>query len=181
MCYTVPMGKKLIAPIGQRFGRWTVLEDLGGCPSKWLCLCDCGKRVAVRADHLRSGRSRSCRCLTAELSKERGANVVKAAIACMQAMNYDGTNISLISRPEQRPNRGNVTGVLGVSPRGNRFRATLYLRGKQVYLGTYDTIEEATEARRLGEEKYFKPVIEEFEREKTKAELTKGAILSPCE
>ena len=160
----MPMGKKLIAPIGQRFGRWTVLEDLNGCPSKWLCLCDCGNRVAVRADHLLSGRSRSCGCLTAELSKKRGASIVKVAIACMQAMNYNGTNISLITRPEQRPNRGNSTGVLGVSPKGDRFRATLYLRGKQVNLGTFDTIEEAAEARKLGEEKYFKPIIEEFER-----------------
>lgn len=83
-------------------------------------------------------------------------------------MNYDGTNISLITRSGQRPNRGNVTGVLGVSPKGNRFRATLYLRGKQVYLGTYDTIKEAAEARKLGEEKYFKPIIEEFERKKRK-------------
>ena len=159
-----PHGKKLIAPIGQRYGRWTVLEDLGGCPSKWLCRCDCGKRVAVRADHLRNGRSRSCGCLTAELSKERGSHIVVAAIARMQAMNYDGTNISLITRPEKRPNRGNNSGVLGVSPKGNRFRATIFLRGKQVYLGTYNTIEEAAEARKLGEEKYFKPVIEEFER-----------------
>ena len=66
----------------------------------------------------------------------------------MQAKNYDGTNISLITRPEKRPNRGNVTGVLGVSPKGNRFRATLYLRGKQVYLGTFDTVEEAAEAQK---------------------------------
>lgn len=88
------------------------------------------------------------------------------ANACMQAKNYDGTNISLITRPEKRPNRGNVTGVLEVLPKGNRFRATLYLRGKQVYLGTFDTVEEAAEARKQGVEKYFKPIIEEFEREK---------------
>ena len=160
------MGKRLIAPVGQRYGRWTVLENLGGCPSKWLCLCDCGKRVAVRSGHLRDGSSRSCGCLNVDLSRERGGNVV-VAHAGLKAKQYDGTSISLISRPPNRPNRGNVTGVLGVSPQGKRFRAVLYLRGKQVRLGAYDTIEEAAEARRLGEEKYFKPIIEEFEREKS--------------
>lgn len=40
------------------------------------------------------------------------------------------------------------------------------MRGKQVRLGAYDTIEEAAEARRLGEDKYFKPIIEEFERKR---------------
>ena len=65
------MGKKLIASIGQRFGRWTVLEDLGGCPTKWLFLCDCGNRIAVRAGHLRDGSSRSCGCLSVDLAKER--------------------------------------------------------------------------------------------------------------
>lgn len=116
------MGKRLIAPVGQRYGRWTVLGNLGGCPSKWLCLCDCGKRVAVRSGYLRDGSSRSCGCLNVDLSKERGGNVVVAQ-AGLKAKQYDGTSISLISRSVNRPNCGNVTGVLGVSPQGKRFRA----------------------------------------------------------
>ncbi|MPN62458.1 hypothetical protein SDC9_210207 [bioreactor metagenome] len=53
--------------------------------------------------------------------------------------------------------------MLGVSPYYKRFKATLKLRGKQIYLGVYDSIEEAAEARRKGEDNYYKPVIEEYE------------------
>ena len=71
----------------------------------------------------------------------------------------------MISRPQSYCNSS--TGVLGVSPYYNRFKATLKLRGKQIYLGVYDTVEEAAEARKKGEEKYYKPVIEEYEQANT--------------
>lgn len=78
-------------------------------------------------------------------------------------MLYEGTNITMISRPQSYCNSS--TGVLGVSPYYKRFKATLKLRGKQIYLGVYDSIEEAAEARKNGEEMYFRPVIEEYEQE----------------
>ena len=39
------------------------------------------------------------------------------------------------------------------------------LRGKQIYLGVYDTIEEAAEARKKGEKIYYRPVIEEYKKQ----------------
>lgn len=50
--------------IGQRFGKWTVLEE---APKKdgrttWLCQCDCGTKRAVIEKSLTSGRSQSCGC-----------------------------------------------------------------------------------------------------------------------
>lgn len=158
------MRKRIDVAIGQRYGRWIVLEELGGSHHrKLLCRCDCGTQRAVRLSHLRDGASLSCGCLSAKRAKERGGNI-KVAQAGQELKLYEGTNITMISRPKSYCNSS--TGVLGVSPYYKRFKATLKLRGKQIYLGVYDTIEEAAEARRKGEERYFDPVIEEYKRQR---------------
>lgn len=62
-----------IRMIGRRFGRLKVLslarERNGN--RYWLCLCDCGKQKEVFAGSLRSGRSKSCGCLSKELTVKR--------------------------------------------------------------------------------------------------------------
>lgn len=40
-------------------------------------------------------------------------------------------------------NRNNTTGYIGVSPSGNKFVATIYVNGKNKYLGTYNDSKEA--------------------------------------
>jgi len=61
--YQKPRHRNLI---GQRFGRLLVLELAPGRTSTggviWLCLCDCGKKVTVRAQSLPSGHTVSCGC-----------------------------------------------------------------------------------------------------------------------
>lgn len=53
--------------VGQRFGRWIILADMGSeygrGEAMWNCLCDCGNKKVVRSSCLRSGESRSCGCL----------------------------------------------------------------------------------------------------------------------
>lgn len=59
--------------LGRRFGRWTVIDS--SSPRKgnvrWLCRCDCGAEKSISATELRAGRTRSCGCLSAELSGNR--------------------------------------------------------------------------------------------------------------
>ena len=65
---------------GVRFGRW-VCTDLAVAPfrskegkqhsTKWKCLCDCGTEAVVTANSLKTGQSKSCGCLNAELIKAR--------------------------------------------------------------------------------------------------------------
>ena len=113
------MCKKIDVDIGQRYGRWTVLEELGGSHHrKLLCRCDCGTQSAVRLSHLRDGSSLSCGCLSAQRAKERGGNIVVAQ-AGRELKLYEGTNIAMISRPQSYCNSS--TGVLGVSPYYKRF------------------------------------------------------------
>ena len=50
--------------VGQKFGRWTVIEKT---PTKgkaiyWKCQCDCGTIRNVRGSSLRNGESQSCGC-----------------------------------------------------------------------------------------------------------------------
>jgi hypothetical protein len=62
---------------GQSFGRWIVLSEdnsKSGGKLKMLCGCVCGVKKLVRADHLRSGGSRSCGCLNLESIKERSTS-----------------------------------------------------------------------------------------------------------
>jgi hypothetical protein len=55
---------------GKRFGRLTVLSlHKSGRHSTWSCICDCGKKVIVRADSLRNGHTQSCGCYNRDVSK----------------------------------------------------------------------------------------------------------------
>ncbi len=66
---------KFVDLSGQRFGKLTVLERAGTYSENggvmWRCRCDCGKETTVISNSLRSGKTRSCGCLSAEKSKER--------------------------------------------------------------------------------------------------------------
>lgn len=69
--------RKIITP-GERFARWTALDrtESRTYPSgatihfRW-CRCDCGKEQWVSEYKLRTGHSRSCGCLQAEVTTER--------------------------------------------------------------------------------------------------------------
>ncbi len=60
---------------GDTFGRLTVksaaMKD-NAYRLIWICLCECGKAVNVRYDHLTSGKIASCGCLRAEVGKQNG-------------------------------------------------------------------------------------------------------------
>lgn len=51
-------------------------------------------------------------------------------------------------------NRNNKLGILGVSRKGKKFRATIVVNGKRKHIGSYDTPEEAHEAYIEAKRKY---------------------------
>ena len=63
--------KRIIIPIGQRFGR-LVVESMRG--SKWLCKCDCGNITEVGASQLLSGGTKSCGCYNRDCRMTHGAS-----------------------------------------------------------------------------------------------------------
>lgn len=55
---------------GQRFGRLTVIKEIGKNKYSdylWECLCDCGNTKIVTTNRLRCGITKSCGCLRKEL------------------------------------------------------------------------------------------------------------------
>lgn len=71
------------------------------------------------------------------------------------------SNLRIVTSSENRINIGirsnNKSGVTGVTfdVTRNKWRSYLNINGKQIYLGRFDTIEEAKKARLNGEQKYF--------------------------
>ena len=60
------------------FGRWTVLkraedraQPSGQFRGMWHCRCSCGNDKVIEGGSLREGKSRSCGCLSAELTSQR--------------------------------------------------------------------------------------------------------------
>ena len=53
----------------QKFGRLVAIEYVGG--NKWKCLCECGTETEVLLAALRTGKTRSCGCLSREKTSQR--------------------------------------------------------------------------------------------------------------
>ena len=138
-------------------GKLTAISALPG--GKWICRCECGKTAEVATNHLR-GKTRSCGCLRRERVKAmmNGREIVHAMLSNMR---LNSTNDTAWIRLARKTNKNSSTGVKGVCPRGKKYRAYITLRRQQINLGIFDTVEEATNARRSAEICLFGPVIEE--------------------
>ena len=59
---------------GKKFGRLTVLsrgENSKAGQVQWFCICDCGNEKLIHSTNLVQGSSKSCGCLSIELTTER--------------------------------------------------------------------------------------------------------------
>ncbi len=60
--------------IGKKFGRLTVIADMGRDNQRhqcWDCLCECGNLKAINGYSLLSGRTKSCGCINGERLNKR--------------------------------------------------------------------------------------------------------------
>lgn len=131
---------------GMRFGRLTALYPTDKRSKKasvyWHCRCDCGTEVDVTEDALKHGNYKSCGCLKNENQK----NIYT------QLHLIDGTCVEMLEKRKYRSD--NTSGFRGVSLQKNgRFRASIGFKGRRFYLGIYDSMQEAVEARMEAEEK----------------------------
>ena len=83
---TEPKKSRIKDLTGQRFGRLVVVRDSGershSGTVKWLCICDCGKKVFARSDGLNTGHTRSCGCLRIkDLTGQRFGRLVVVGLA----------------------------------------------------------------------------------------------------
>ena len=83
----------------------------------------------------------------------------------------DDTNINHL---QMKTPKTNTSGYKGVSflpkkpgkQKHDKWRAYIFFQGKQINLGRFDTKEEAIAARLEAEEKYFKPILEKYNKQK---------------
>ncbi|KFN88913.1 MULTISPECIES: AP2 domain-containing protein [Streptococcus] len=84
---------------GRRFGRLTVLGDVGKRnPRKailWQCRCDCGKIAFARGDHLKNGKIKSCGCLNKDKKQGRFKDL----------SNYENDNFKVLKKVESKNQR----------------------------------------------------------------------------
>lgn len=69
---------RITSLVGKKYGRLRVTEQAENVRAKsgrthvmYLCKCDCGTRVLVKAENLRSGNTKSCGCLEKDINKEK--------------------------------------------------------------------------------------------------------------
>lgn len=62
---------KIDEMIGNTYNRWTVMERDTSNGRNVICVCDCGTIKSVDNTNIRKGLSKSCGCLSAELTKVR--------------------------------------------------------------------------------------------------------------
>lgn len=137
---------------GRRFGRLTVLEPADGKDRKyWKCRCDCGKIIVCFKEYLCAGNTQSCGCLQEETRK----NNMKKAIHFV-----DNTCIERIASRRQASN--NTSGRRGVYKCGTRWRACIGFKGKLHNLGTYDSFEQAVNAREAAEKALFDSFLQDY-------------------
>lgn len=131
--------------VGRRFGMLVVTAYDGKRDGQhyWRCQCDCGNETVVGQTNLQSGHTKSCGCLQREVIRDNLKLV-------------DGTSVTMIESRKKGPIKTNTSGYNGVywNRKNGTWTAQITFKGKTYYLGTYPTILEAVEARKLGEEMY---------------------------
>ena len=69
------MTRKLNDFVGQKIGRLFVVERVANRGkskrAQWRCVCECGREVVIRGDHLQWGAIKSCGCLRSDTTRER--------------------------------------------------------------------------------------------------------------
>lgn len=157
---------------GQKFNRLTVigLGERNSCGQiQWKCKCDCGKIVLATTTYLKTGHTKSCGCL----SKENASNRLKDTKFIKDREKYrkenflkNGTNLALIKNTD-KIRKNNTSGYTGVTynNKNKTWRANIFFKGKKINLGSFKNIEDAIKARKEAEEKYFKPILERYNKE----------------
>lgn len=147
---------------GKKFGRLTALYPTENRDSKgsviWHCRCDCGNEADVSYNSLMYTHIQSCGCRKKEHDKELGSFLTHVS----------GTSVDILKSKKIPTN--NTTGTKGVYFIRGKYVAKIVFQKKAYYLGTYDNMDDAIEARRKGEDLLHTGTAEYYERWKSLAD-----------
>lgn len=143
---------------GERFGSLVAVERVGTSDegqSVWRCECECGGEREATGAELRYGNITSCGC---GATKKRRVDESNGAV--------DGTRLSLLNGKLPKNNTSGIRGVVW-DKRRQKWFAQIKFRGKNHFLGYFDDLADAAEARREAEQELFDPILEEHGRAAT--------------
>lgn len=135
--------------VGDRIGHWTLIEQRR---TKFLCRCDCGAERLISAYNLMHGEAvlcKSCASKSIHAVMDKGNKIMRALQTQDLVPKYAGFG--------RKSKRLPKSGITGVYIQKGRYRAEITVVGKRIFLGSFETLEEAAAARRVAEIKYFKP------------------------
>jgi hypothetical protein len=151
--------RKPIDITGQQFGDLVVIK-LSDKKTKnnarlWECRCVCGNIVYVLYGSLKAGHYKSCGC---KQVTKRDAGLKKH----IARDTIDGTRKSALKAKLHVNNKSGHKGVCWNASR-QKWTVTIGFKGKQIFIGNFDTDkkEDAIIARKLAEEKYHKPYMDD--------------------
>ena len=128
---------------------------------KWLCECLlCGNIIESFSNNLtnsyKKGIDINCGCKT-----NRNKSVDAMLKFQKEKDRVEGTQLTTL-RTEEKSNRSK-TGVTGVTiNKCGNYIAQIGFKRKNIYLGTFSTIEEAKKARRKAEEELYDPILKKY-------------------
>lgn len=142
---------------GKKFGRLTVIEKTNKRDSSrsiiWYCKCDCGNETEIAGRNLTSGETNSCGCLIQESGKKLKAYNQKHHFK-------DGVYVPGLTSKLRTDNTTGVKGVYAVKKKsGIKYQAKIFIKKRAIHIGTFDTIEQATKARKQAEIRYHHPYL----------------------
>lgn len=161
--------KKPVDISGMWFDRLRAIEPTGKKDSEngsylWLCECKCGNKKIVSEGDLVSGTVKSCGCLGKENSIKNGK---RAGETIKEKYCIEGTNVNNLTAKTPKNNKSGIKGVSWDS-RNEKWIAQIGFKGKNFYLGRFDTKEQAAEARKEAEDNLHGEFLEWYREEISK-------------
>lgn len=157
--------------MGRRKGMLTVIgvAPVQDKPNQilYICQCDCGNQITLPGKTLsRSSTQISCGCHRDKKAKEQIQKIKGKREKALKELQYDGTMINTLT---QKLAKNSTSGYRGVTKMKNgKYRVDIGIKRKRIYIGTYTKLGDAVKARKEAEEKYYDPVIEEWEETREK-------------
>ena len=157
------MSKNRLDISGHKYGKLTALYPTDRKSANgsilWRCRCDCGNEVEVSVAELNKGNNKSCGCL-----KEVSKKMVRDRLHLV-----DGTCIEWLSGRKKRSD--NHSGFCGIFKRKNgKYIANIGFKKKLLYLGSFDSYEEAVNVRQRAEQTIYEGFLNAYVLWQEKAE-----------
>ncbi len=139
--------------IGKRFNHLILIKNLNKLDKNnsklALFKCDCGNTKELVFTQVLNGEVTSCSC------RNRGKNSNLAS---------DDIRKKHIEFYKNKTQKNNNTGYTGISHINKKYRVRIQINHKSIHVGYFDNLQDAIKARKVAEEKYFKPVLEKYKK-----------------